>query len=59
VFRQAGWAYVERMGSENTQWASVQHFDRPHPYAHLVANRVDNDGQTLPSALFCFGEDLR
>ena len=59
VLRQAGRAYVERMGLENTQWALVQHFDRPHPYAHLVTNRVDNDGQTLPSALFCFGEDLR
>jgi hypothetical protein len=48
VFRQAGRAYVQRMGLENTQWALVQHFDKPHPHAHLVANRVDNDGQTIP-----------
>jgi hypothetical protein len=25
----------------------VQHFDKPHPHAHLVVNRVDNDGQTI------------
>jgi len=48
VFRQAGRAYVQRMGLDNTQWALVQHFDKPHPHAHLVANRVDNDGQTIP-----------
>jgi hypothetical protein len=35
------------MKLENTQWALVQHFDKPHPHAHLVVNRVDNDGQTL------------
>lgn len=48
VFRQAGRAYVQRMGLENTQWALVQHFDKAHPHAHLVANRVDNKGQTIP-----------
>jgi len=25
----------------------VQHFDKAHPHAHLVVNRVDNDGQTI------------
>ena len=35
------------MKLENTQWALVQHFDKKHPHAHLVVNRVDNDGQTI------------
>jgi len=35
------------MKLENTQWALVQHFDKAHPHAHLVVNRVDNDGQTI------------
>jgi hypothetical protein len=35
------------MKLENTQWALVQHFDKSHPHAHLVVNRVDNDGQTI------------
>ena len=25
----------------------MQHFDKKHPHAHLVVNRVDNDGQTI------------
>ena len=48
VLREAGRAYVRDMKLENTQWALVQHFDKPHPHAHLVVNRVDNDGQTIP-----------
>ncbi len=47
LLREAGRAYVQGMKLENTQWALVQHFDKPHPHAHLVVNRVDNDGQTL------------
>ena len=45
---RVGRAYVQEMKLENTQWALVQHFDKAHPHAHLVVNRVDNDGQTLP-----------
>jgi hypothetical protein len=48
LLREAGRAYVQGMKLENTQWALVQHFDKAHPHAHLVVNRVDNDGQTLP-----------
>ena len=48
LLREVGRAYVRDMKLENTQWALVQHFDKPHPHAHLVVNRVDNDGQTLP-----------
>jgi hypothetical protein len=48
LLREAGRAYVRGMKLENTQWALVQHFDKPHPHAHLVVNRVDNEGQTIP-----------
>ena len=48
LLREVGRAYVRDMKLENTQWALVQHFDKAHPHAHLVVNRVDNDGQTLP-----------
>lgn len=47
LLRKAGRAYVQEMKLENTQWALVQHFDKKHPHAHLVVNRVDNDGQTI------------
>jgi hypothetical protein len=47
LLREAGRAYVQAMQLENTQWALVQHFDKAHPHAHLVVNRVDNDGQTI------------
>jgi len=47
LLREAGRAYVQQMKLENTQWALVQHFDKAHPHAHLVVNRVDNDGQTI------------
>lgn len=47
LLREAGRAYVRAMQLENTQWVLVQHFDKAHPHAHLVANRVDNAGQTI------------
>jgi hypothetical protein len=47
LLREVGRAYVQEMKLENTQWALVQHFDKVHPHAHLVVNRVDNDGQTI------------
>ena len=53
LLRQVGRAYVEKMAQENGQWANTQwsltgHFDKGHPHAHLVVNRVDNDGKTIP-----------
>ena len=53
LLRQVGRAYVEKMGVEykqllNTQWSLTGHFDKGHPHAHLVINRVDNNGKTIP-----------
>jgi len=47
LLREVGRAYVREMKLENTQWALFQHADKAHPHAHLVVNRVDNDGQTI------------
>ncbi|MFD2788110.1 relaxase/mobilization nuclease domain-containing protein [Hymenobacter rubripertinctus] len=42
-------AYLKEMkvDVENTQWALVRHKDQAHPHAHLIVNRVDNDGATV------------
>jgi hypothetical protein len=42
-------AYLKEMkvDAENTQWALVRHTDQAHPHAHLIVNRVDNDGATV------------
>ena len=53
LLRQIGRAYVAKMDGEgkqwsNTQWSLTGHFDKGHPHAHLVVNRVDNDGKTIP-----------
>jgi hypothetical protein len=47
LLRTVGQAYVEEMKFTNTQWALVQHVDKPHPHAHLVVNRVGDQGQTI------------
>ncbi len=42
-------AYMKEMkvDADNTQWALVRHRDQAHPHAHLLVNRVDNDGATV------------
>lgn len=51
---QASRAYLSELGKEKgigplqTQWVLVQHFDKGHPHAHLVVNRVDNEGEIIP-----------
>ena len=36
--------YMRRMGITNTQYIVCRHTDREHQHLHIVANRVDNDG---------------
>ena len=38
----------KQIGPLQTQWVLVQHFDKDHPHAHLVLNRVDNRGSVIP-----------
>ncbi|CAN5494181.1 hypothetical protein BH09BAC6_BH09BAC6_34030 [soil metagenome] len=40
--------YLQRMEIQDTQLLIVKHKDRPHPHIHIVYNRVDNDGKTIP-----------
>lgn len=39
--------YMRRMGITNTQYIVCRHTDREHRHLHIVANRVDNDGNTI------------
>ena len=39
--------YMRRMGIVNTQYIVSRHTDREHQHMHIVANRVDNDGNTI------------
>ena len=42
--------YMRRMGIENTQYIVSRHTDREHQHLHIVANRVDNDGNTISAS---------
>lgn len=39
--------YMKRMGIVNTQYIVCRHTDREHQHLHIVANRVDNDGNAI------------
>lgn len=39
--------YMQRMGIVNTQYIVCRHTDTAHPHLHIVANRVDNTGNTI------------
>lgn len=39
--------YVQGMGLDKTQYVIIRHNDQPHPHFHLIANRVDDAGQTI------------
>lgn len=39
--------YLKRIQVSNTQFIIVRHNDRDHPHAHILFNRVDNDGRTI------------
>lgn len=49
VMAEIARAYLKEMKVDagNTQWALVRHQDQDHPHAHLIVNRVDNDGATI------------
>lgn len=39
--------YMRRMGIVNTQYIVCRHTDKEHQHLHIVANRADNDGNTI------------
>ncbi|MGI4742592.1 MAG: relaxase/mobilization nuclease domain-containing protein [Janthinobacterium lividum] len=61
LLKAASRAYQEelakKIGPLKTQWLLVQHFDKDHPHAHLVMNRVDDHGQVIPDSFI--GEHSR
>ncbi len=46
--RQIAEEYLEEMGMKGTQYLLVRHRDRPHQHLHIMANRVADDGHTIP-----------
>jgi hypothetical protein len=42
--------YLQRMKIQDTQYLIVKHLDKDHPHVHIVYNRVNNDGKTIPDS---------
>jgi hypothetical protein len=40
--------YLQRMKIQDTQYLIVKHRDKEHPHIHIVYNRVNNNGETIP-----------
>ena len=43
--------YLQKMKIHDTQVLMVRHKDRDHPHIHIVYNRVNNEGKTIPDSL--------
>ena len=39
--------FLDRIGFGNTQYVIISHRDKPHTYAKIVANIVDNEGKRI------------
>src|SRR6185369_14598350 len=37
----------EKIGITNTQYAIVKHIDKAHPHLHVIANLVNNNGESI------------
>jgi hypothetical protein len=44
--------YLEKLGITNTQYAITKHTDTRHLHMHVVANMVDNNGQSISDSYF-------
>ena len=42
--------YLQKMKIQDTQLLIVKHKDRAHPHIHIVYNRVNNEGRTIPDS---------
>ncbi len=40
--------YLQKMKIKDTQYLIVKHKDKEHPHLHIIYNRVDNNGKTIP-----------
>lgn len=48
AMEKMGMEYLKGMKINNTQVLVVRHYDAKHPHLHLIYNRVDNNGKTIP-----------
>lgn len=48
---EIGRKYMQKIGMEDTQYAFVKHMDKEHLHVHIVANRVNNDGEPIGKGL--------
>jgi hypothetical protein len=48
---ELGECYLERIGMVNTQYALVKHTDTEHLHVHVLANKVNNDGEPIGKGL--------
>ena len=39
--------YLQKMGITNTQYAITKHIDKNHSHVHIIANLVNNNGETI------------
>ena len=39
--------YLKKLGITDTQYAITKHFDKEHPHMHVIANLVNNQGETI------------
>jgi hypothetical protein len=47
LMQQVASAYLKGMGLAQTQYVVIRHTDTGHSHFHIIANRVDNQGQTV------------
>ena len=40
--------YMAKMQIANTQYIIGRHYDKAYPHIHVIFNRVDNNGKTIP-----------
>lgn len=48
---ELGQKYLQKIGMEHTQYALIKHTDKDHLHVHVLANRVNNDGDPIGKGL--------
>ena len=48
---EIGRKYMEKIGMVDTQYAFIKHTDKAHLHVHVIANRVNNQGQPIGKGL--------
>lgn len=48
---ELGERFLEKIGMVNTQYALVKHTDKEHLHVHVLANKVNNDGEPIGKGL--------